>query len=297
MFAVWSVALVLFAAVPAAKDGGSLPAMAPPVPAAPATSARPVASPHLCVRRSGGSRATKARPTYITVGYGGRPQDSIGSVVSKELKCFELAGGSFTVQLNSVARAAAAAPEQEACGDRIEVSGLSTGWIEVTVTGRPGTPVGCPWSVTSRRGHGPLPTLAPRPAEMVEKDFVVLPAIPSYADARRVASAAARRLGLKLDLRRARSDGHGGLTFSPADCEANDWEHPCYVARGRDDDGVYVSVDEARRFFDAEKQGYLVILASGPKNDPPIRAAAERAQALFPSAEVRTDDVWQGCIH
>jgi hypothetical protein len=220
-------------------------------------------------------------------------------VVGKELKCFELVGGSFRVQLNSnsAVRASTAESAREACGDRIDVSRLLTGWLEVSLNGRPGTPVGCPWTVTSKRGYGPLPTIPPRPAEMAEKDFVVLPAIASYAEARRVASTAARRLGLKLDLRRARPDGHGGLTFSPADCQANDWEHPCYVARGRDDDGAYVSVDEARRFFDGEDEGYLVILGSGPKNDPSTRAVAEKAQALFPAAEVRTDDVWMGCIH
>lgn len=220
-------------------------------------------------------------------------------MVEKELKCFELAGGSFRVQLksNSAARASTGEPAPETCGDRIDVSGMRTGWLEVSLNGRPGTPVGCPWTVTSKRGYGPLPTILPRPAEMAEKDFVVLPAIASYAEARRVASTAARRLGLKLDLRRARPDGHGGLTFSPADCKANEWEHPCYVARGRYDDGAYVSVDEARRFFDGEDQGYLVILGSGPKNDPSTRAVAEKARALFPSAEVRTDDVSLGCIH
>jgi hypothetical protein len=220
-------------------------------------------------------------------------------VVSKELKCFELTGESFTVQLNnnSVERASAAEPVQEVCGDRIEISGLRTGWIEVSLDSRPATPFGCPWIVTSKRGYGPLPAVPPRSEEMAEKDFVVLPAIASYAEARRVAGTAARRLGLKLDLRRASPDGHGGLTFSPADCEANDWEHPCYVTRGRYDDGAYVSIDEARRFFEGEEEGYLVILGSGPKNDPSVRAVAEKARALFPSAELRTDDVWQGCIH
>ena len=83
----------------------------------------------------------------------------------------------------------------------------------------------------------------------------------------------------------------------PADGKANDWGYPCYVTRGRDDDGAYVSVDEAGRFFDAEEEGYLVILGSGPKDDPSTRAVAEKARPLFPSAEIRTDDVWQGCIH
>ena len=63
------------------------------------------------------------------------------------------------------------------------------------------------------------------------------------------------------------------------------------------DDGTYVSVDVADRFFDNEAQGYLVILGSGPKDDPSTRALAEKARSLFPLAELRTDDVWQGRSH
>ena len=123
-------------------------------------------------------------------------------MVSKELKCFELAGGSFTVQLNSTSAGSATSAEtaREACGERIEVSGLRAGWIKVSLDGLLGTLAGCPWTVTSKRGYGPLPTIPRRAEEMVEKDFVVLPAIASYAEARRVAGAAARSLGLKLDL-------------------------------------------------------------------------------------------------
>jgi len=251
------------------------------------------------VWRLGGSRASKARPAYITVGYGGRPQQEVGAVNSKELRCFELAGGNFTVQVNSNGAAIASAPEtaREVCGERIQVSGMQTGWLEVSLVGQPGTAAGCPWTVTTKRGHGPLPVLPPRPDGMAERDFIILPAVASYAEARKVAGNAARRLGLKLDLRGARPDGRGGLTFSRADCKANDWEHPCYVPRGRDDDGAYVSVDEASRFFDAEADGYLVILGSGPKDDPSLRALAAKARSLFPTAEIRTDDVWQGCIH
>ena len=299
IFGVWSGALFLLIAVAAAEDGSPPPWVVPPALVPAPTAGTSVLLPHLCVGRLGGSRASKARATYITVAYGGRPPEELGSVVAKELKCFELAGGSFTVRLNSnsLASSSAAEPAQETCGQRIDVSGMRGGWIEVSLLGRSGTPAGCPWTVTSKRGHGALPTLPPRSPEMVEKDFVVLPAIASYAEARRVAGVAARRLGPKVDLRRARPDGKGGLTFSRADCEANAWAHPCYVTRGRDDDGAYVSLDEARRFFEAEEEGYLVILASGPKDDPLARSVAEKARALFPLAELRTDNVWQGCIH
>ena len=82
-----------------------------------------------------------------------------------------------------------------------------------------------------------------------------------------------------------------------ADCRSNDWDYPCYVTRGRWDDGAYVSVDEAYRFFDGEERGYLVILASGPKGNPLAQAVVEEAQALLPAAELRTDDVSEGCVH
>ena len=54
------------------------------------------------------------------------------------------------------------------------------------------------------------------------------------------------------------------------------------MSRGREDDGPYVSLDVADRFFDAEAQGYLIILGSGPKDDPAnARALAEKPVRCF----------------
>ena len=294
--AVWAVALL--AVVSAADGAGAPPPVAPLESPAFAKSQRPASPPQMCVHRSGGSRAAKALPTYVTVAQGGRPPEEIGSVMSKELKCFAVPSGSFSVQLNnhSLASASHDAPAPDVCANRIAVSGLRAGWIQVSLHAQGGRP-GCPWTVRSKVGSGPLPTIAPRNAEMVEKDFVVFPAIASYTEAHQVARTAARRLGLKLDLRRARPDGYGRLTFSAADCKANNSVYPCFVSRGRQDDGSYVSVDLADRFFDNEARGYLVILGSGPKDDPSTRALAEKARSLFPLAELRTDDVWQGRSH
>ena len=293
MAPVWIVALL--AAVPTAAGAGAPPSAVPVESTASAKLPRSVSPPQMCVHRSGGSRAAKALPTYVTIAQGGGPPQELGSVMSRELKCFPVPGGSFSVQLNnhSVASGSPEAPAPDVCANRIKVSGLRAGWIQISLHAQGGRP-GCPWTVRSKVGSGPLPTLAPRNAEMVEKDFVVLPAIVSYTEAHLVARTAARRLGLKLDLRRARPDGYGRLTFPPADCKANNTAYPCFVSRGREDDGTYVSVDVADRFFDAEARGYLVILGSGPKDDPSTRALAEKARSLFPLAELRTDDVWQG---
>jgi hypothetical protein len=295
MPAVWSVAL--FAVVSATDHAGASSSVAPLESAALVKSQQSASPPQMCVHRSGGSRAAKALPTYVVVAQRGGPPREIGSVLSKELRCFVVPSGSFSVQLNnhSLAGASVDLPAPDICANRIEVSGLRAGWIQVSLHAQGGRP-GCPWTVRSKVGSGPLPTIAPRNGEMVEKDFVVLPAIVSYTEAHQVARTAARRLGLKLDLRRARPDGYGRLTFSAADCKANNRVYPCFVSRGRQDDGSYVSLDVADRFFDNEAQGYLVILGSGPKDDPSTRALAEKARSLFPLAELRTDDVWQGRI-
>lgn len=289
---MWIVPLVL-AVAPAAGDAGSPPAT---LPANRSSSVKP--SRHLCVERFGGTRFRKIRPAYVSVVYPGGPPQEVGVLTSRELKCFELAEGAFTVQLKSFSAATADEPRtaEEICGE-VQVSGLRAGWIKVSVNAGSKSPTGCPWMISSRIGGGPLPTLPPRSEELVEKDFLVLPVVGSYVEARRVAALAARRLGLKLDLRGARPTAKGGLTFSRAECDANDWDYPCYVSRGRYDDGAYVSVDEAGSFFDGEERGYLVILGSGPKDDPATRALLEKARSPFPKAEIRTDDVSLACIH
>ena len=71
MPAVWTVALL--ASVSAATAGGSPPSVAPLESTTLAKSQRSVSPPQMCVHRSGGSRAAKALPTYVTVVQGGGP--------------------------------------------------------------------------------------------------------------------------------------------------------------------------------------------------------------------------------
>ena len=121
--------------------------------------------------------------------------------MSEEPGRFPVPGGSFPVQLNnhSVASGSAeCARHRTLCANRIKVSGLRAGWIQLSLHAQAeaglsvdGQVEGRIWTVADHR---------PRNAEIVEKDFVVLPAITSYTEAHQVARTAARRLGLKLDL-------------------------------------------------------------------------------------------------
>jgi hypothetical protein len=136
-----------------------------------------------------------------------------------------------------------------------------------------------------------------RDPDVVRKSFVILKSTPSYAEARAVAAAAAEHLAIRLDLRELAPDAAAGLTFPRESCENEFGEYPCYVPRGRWDDGVYISVEHSSSYEGFEEGLYVVMLASGSPRDRAIGAALRRAKSQYPDVLVKTAPVYLGCIH
>jgi hypothetical protein len=133
--------------------------------------------------------------------------------------------------------------------------------------------------------------------DVVPKAFVILKKTSSYADARAVASDAAEQLALRMNLRDLAPDPTLGLTFSEDACKSGFGEFPCYVPRGRFDDGVYISIEYSGSYEGMEDGLYLVVLASGAPHDRAVRAALRRAKGAFPDAVIKTTPVYHGCLH
>lgn len=133
--------------------------------------------------------------------------------------------------------------------------------------------------------------------DLVPKAFVVLKMTPKYAEARAFASAAAEALAIRMDLRELSPDDSAGLTFPEDDCRQEFGEFPCYVPRGRYDDGVYISIEHSSSYAGWEEGLYVVVLASGSPHDRSVRAALRRARTSYPDAVIRTAPVYLGCIH
>ena len=133
--------------------------------------------------------------------------------------------------------------------------------------------------------------------DVVRKSFVIIKATPDYGEARALAAAAAERLAIRLDLRDLAPDAAAGLTFPRESCENEFGEYPCYVPRGRWDDGVYISVEHSSSYEGFEEGLYIVILASGSPRDRVIGAAVRRAKSQYPDVSVKTAPVYLGCIH
>ena len=135
------------------------------------------------------------------------------------------------------------------------------------------------------------------PPDLVAKAFVILKSTPSYAEARAAATTAAEQLALRMNLRDLAPHPMTGLTFSEEACNAEFGEFPCYVPRGRWDDGVYISIEHSSSYEGFEEGRYIVVLASGAPHDRSVRAAFRRAKPSFPDAVVRTTPVYLGCLH
>jgi hypothetical protein len=135
------------------------------------------------------------------------------------------------------------------------------------------------------------------PTDVVPKSFVILKATASYSDARAVAATAAEDLALRLDLRDLAPHATLGLTFSEDTCQSEFGEFPCYVPRGRFDDGVYISIEHSGSYEGMDDGQYLVVLASGAPHDRAVRSALRRAKSAFPAAVIKTTPVYLGCIH
>ena len=137
----------------------------------------------------------------------------------------------------------------------------------------------------------------PEGPDVVRKSFVIIKATHDYAEARALAAAAAERLAIRLDLRELAPDGEVGLTFPEDACKNEFGEFPCYVPRGRWDDGVYLSIEHSSSYEGFEEGLYMVMLASGAPRDRAIGAAVRRAKSSYPDVVVKTAPVYLGCIH
>ena len=90
------------------------------------------------------------------------------------------------------------------------------------------------------------------------KDFLIILSSKNYESAKTIAIEAAKTLNIKLDLRGLNPNLKSGLSFSSKQCEENGWDYPCYISRGRYDDGEFVTIDYSNTFQGFAKGYYIV---------------------------------------
>ena len=126
----------------------------------------------------------------------------------------------------------------------------------------------------------------------IKKDFLIVKSTKSYKEAESFAGKLATRMDMKY-MKEVQFNKETGLTHSKKMCKEGRLEYPCYVSRGRYDDGVYVSVEYSNDYAGFARGYYLVIVASGSY----AKTTLKQIKRYEPSAYVKSATIYMGCIH
>jgi hypothetical protein len=131
----------------------------------------------------------------------------------------------------------------------------------------------------------------------VKKDFLIILSTKDYKAALATAKQASSSMNIQLQLRGLAENKESGLTIPKEDCEKAGEEYPAYYARGRWDDGAYISIEYSDAYSGFSKGYYIVIAASGSKEEKEIQSVYKKIKPKYKDAYFKSSKVYLGCMH
>ncbi|HEY6505038.1 MAG TPA: hypothetical protein VIZ28_13765 [Chitinophagaceae bacterium] len=130
-----------------------------------------------------------------------------------------------------------------------------------------------------------------------KKDFLIILSTKNYQSALTMAKEVSVSTNIGLQLRGLIENKTSGLSFSKEECEKEDIEYPAYYARGRWDDGIYLSIEYSNAYSEFAKGYYIVVAASGSKDEEEIKIAYNKIKRTYKDAYFKSSKVYVGCMH
>lgn len=128
--------------------------------------------------------------------------------------------------------------------------------------------------------------------QTVPVSFIVIEETSNYKAALKKAQLASNKLGLTLNLRNYYKDKELGLATSEV-CGCG--ENHGYLARGRYDDGNYISIEYGKGYDSIQNNKYIIIVSSGYKTD--VEAQLANTKRFYKRASIINERVYMGCMH
>ena len=129
--------------------------------------------------------------------------------------------------------------------------------------------------------------------------FVIVLSTKSYEGALRRAKDASDKLGYPLDLRDLHPNPETGLALPKEVCEGicggGAVDYPCYLPRNDWGSTKYVSIEYSDGYEGFTPGYYIVIIASGERGNPEVKAAVNEARKYYKDAYAKTCGVYMGC--
>jgi len=129
--------------------------------------------------------------------------------------------------------------------------------------------------------------------QSVSKSFLIAKSSQSYSEAKAFAKKLSQQSGIKTDFRGLVQNSMTGLSEDADVCRDEGFAYPCYIPRGRYDDGTYISVEYSNAYGGFSEGYYIVVVASGEIG----KSVIKQIKAFVPDAYVKKSLVYMGCIH
>lgn len=129
--------------------------------------------------------------------------------------------------------------------------------------------------------------------QVLTKSFLIAKSTKSYEEAKTFSLNLSAKSGIKTDFRGLVANPTWGLSEVKESCQEQSFIFPCYVARGRYDDGVYISIEYSDAYSGFVKGYYIVIVASGEVS----RKLLLQIKSVLPDAYIKYSTVYMGCMH
>jgi len=139
----------------------------------------------------------------------------------------------------------------------------------------------------------------PMANQFQEVAFVIAASEKTYSQAVLKAATLAEQSGIVFQTNGTNFDPkykaeNGGLTYPKHICESNNWDYPCYISRGRWDEGSYITVEYSSAIQGFTPGLYVVIAASGNKEE--LTPSLNTVKHFVPDAYMKTSSVYIGCM-
>ena len=133
----------------------------------------------------------------------------------------------------------------------------------------------------------------------IMKQALILKTTDDYSEALKTVKEASKKLGFKVDVRGLKYNKKTGLTFDKKECANSNWDFPCYVERGREEEEKpFLSIEYSNFYKDLEPGNYLVMAAIQSEDKRvPMNLLLEKTEKHYPAAYIKEIPIYMGCIH
>lgn len=123
------------------------------------------------------------------------------------------------------------------------------------------------------------------------QEFLILKSTKSYDEAKSFVKKMSKKLNIKIDYRGLGQHKTNFLTFDKKTCDI--YGYPCYIGRGRDTMGEYLSIEHSNIYKEMTDGYYIVVAATGKD----VSTNLKKVKKVVKDAYVKKLKIYMGCMH